>query len=202
MATIAFTNPPHPGIYPVGLATNAAARTQAREETEHKECLAQCEIFKGVKQALKDIILKVVEHDYLMEIEDKMLSFLKQMPRQMINHLKARGGALDFANTKTLLAERDAEWDISKNPQNYFNRTKQAIRSLARAGITSDLNEQRDMTLYYFKASGEFDVVVREWENKPAVEKCGQTSKHSSQQNTHARTNKTNLLQNNSEPMG
>jgi hypothetical protein len=54
------------------------------------------------------------------------------MPRQMIDHFKARarGGALDFADTKTLLTERDAEWDISKNPQKYFNRTEQAIKSL------------------------------------------------------------------------
>ena len=103
---------------------NAAARTQAREEAEHKELLAQYEIFKGVKQAPKDIILEVVEHDYLLEIEDNMLGFLNQTPRQMIDHLKVRGGALDFAVTKTLLPERDMEWDISKTSQIYFNRVK------------------------------------------------------------------------------
>ncbi len=113
MATVAFTNPPHPGIYPAGLATNAAAGTWAREEAEHKKCLTQFEIFKGVEQALKDFILEAVEHDYLMEIEDKALGFLNQMPRQMIDHLKARGGALDFTNTKTLLAKRDTEYNIS-----------------------------------------------------------------------------------------
>jgi hypothetical protein len=48
-----------------------------------------------------------------MEIEDKALGFLNQMPRQMIDHLKARGGALDFTNTKTLLAKRDTEYNIS-----------------------------------------------------------------------------------------
>ncbi len=39
MATVAFTNTPHPGIYPAGLATNAAAGTRAREEAKHKELL-------------------------------------------------------------------------------------------------------------------------------------------------------------------
>ncbi len=116
MTTVAFTNPPHFEIYPAGLANNAAARTWARKEAEHKEILTKIEIFKGVKQVLKDIILEVVEHDYLMEIKDKTLGFLNQMPRQMINHLKARGGALDFADTKTLLAERDTEWDVSIKP--------------------------------------------------------------------------------------
>jgi hypothetical protein len=75
MAGVAFNNPIHPGIYPAGLAAHAAAGTQAREEAEHKEFLAQYEIFKGVKQALKDIILDVVEHDYLLEIEDDTLGF-------------------------------------------------------------------------------------------------------------------------------
>jgi hypothetical protein len=121
---VAFTNPIHPRIYPAGLAANAAAGTQAKEEAKHKELLAQYKIFEGVKQALKDIILEVVEHDYLLEIKDDTLRFLNQTPRQMIDHLKVRGGALDFAVTKTLLPERDMEWDISKTSQIYFNRVK------------------------------------------------------------------------------
>ncbi len=75
MAGVAFTIPPNPGIYPAGLAANAAAGTQARAEAEHKEEVAQYEILKGVKQALKDIILEAVEHDYLMEIKDETLVF-------------------------------------------------------------------------------------------------------------------------------
>jgi hypothetical protein len=62
-----------------------------------------------------------VEHNYLLEIEHETLGFLNQTPRMIINHLKARGGSLDFADTKTLLTERDAEWDVSEVPQIYFN---------------------------------------------------------------------------------
>ena len=171
MTQVEFTIPPNPGIYPAGLAANAAAGTRARAEAEHKEEVAQYEILKGVEQALKDIILDAVEHDYLLEIEDDTLGFLNQTPRQMIDHLKARGGALDFADTKTLLSERDTEWDLSENPQVYFNRVEKAVKALTRAGITSDMNERRDMALYYFKASGEFNAAVREWENKAAADK-------------------------------
>jgi hypothetical protein len=50
-----------------------------------------------------------VDHDYLLEIEDDTLGFLNQTPRSIINHLRSQDGALDFVDTKTLLAERDAE---------------------------------------------------------------------------------------------
>jgi hypothetical protein len=99
IAGVAFTDPIRPGIYPTGLPTTAAAGTRARAEAEHKESLAEYEIFKGVKQDLKDIILEAVEHDYLLEIEDDTLGFLNQTLKQMIDHLKIRGEALDFADT-------------------------------------------------------------------------------------------------------
>jgi hypothetical protein len=33
------------------------------------------------------------------------------------------------------------------------------------------MNQLRDMALYHFKASGEFDAAVRKWENKAAADK-------------------------------
>ena len=109
MGGTAFVNPVHPGIYPAGLAANAAAGTCAMAEAVHKQQIAHFKIFAGVEQTLKDIILKAVDHDYLLEIKDDTLGFLNQTPKSIINHLRSRGGALDFADTKTLLVERDAE---------------------------------------------------------------------------------------------
>jgi hypothetical protein len=65
----------------------------------------------------------------------------------MLDHLQNRGGALDFADTKTLLAERDGEWDASKISQLYFNRVEMAMNGLTQAGINSDLNKRRNMAL-------------------------------------------------------
>ena len=165
----AFIQPGNPGIYPAGLAPNAAAGTRAREEAEHKELIAQYEIHKGVEQALKDIIIQAVDEDYLLEIEDETLGFLNETPRSMIIHLRNRGGELDFADTKTLLTERDQEWDASEIPTMYFNRVEKAMQQLTRAGITSDLKERTDMALYYLKSTGEYDAAVREWETKPVA---------------------------------
>ena len=188
-----FAAPANPGVYPEGLALNAAAGTRAREEAIHKELVAQYEIFKGVEQGLKDIIQEAVEADYLLEIEDETLGFLNQTPRQMLDHLRNRGGALDFADTKALLAERDAEWNVSEIPQIYFNRVEKAMKGLTRAGINSDMNERRDMALFYLKATGEFDAAVREWEAKPAADKTWANIK-SFISTEYAKENKQNKL--------
>ncbi len=124
-----------------------------------------------MEQALKDIIIEAVNEDYLLEIEDETLVFLNETPRSMIGHLRNRGGALDFADTKTLLNERDQEWDASEVPTIYFNRVEKAMQQLTRARITSDLKERTDMALYYFKNTGEYDAAVREWEAKPVATK-------------------------------
>jgi len=119
-AGVAFANPANPGNYPA-VPNNATQGARARAEAEHKELVKEYETFQGVIQATKDIILEAVDHEYLLEIEDEILGFLNQTPTDMLTHLRNRGGALDFADTKTLLAERDGEWDASEVPQLYFN---------------------------------------------------------------------------------
>ncbi len=159
---VAFVNPANPGTYPANVPANAAAGVQTRAEAEHKEFVWEYETLQGVVLATKDIILKSVDQEYLLEIEDETLSFTNQTPNDMLTHLRNRGGALDFADTKTLLAERDSEWDASEVPKIYFNWVEKAIQGLTQAGITSDLNEQCDMALYFLKASREFNSTVRE----------------------------------------
>jgi hypothetical protein len=144
---------------------------RTRSKCEHKELISQFETFEGVRQGVKDLILEAVDNEDLIEIKHVTIGFLNQTPRQMLEHLLTRGGALDFADTKELLAERDGEWNISENPQLYFNRVEKAMKGLQRNGINSDTNEQKDIVLFYLNATGEFDASVREWEAKPAADK-------------------------------
>jgi hypothetical protein len=117
----AFVIPANPELYPAFAAT-VTARTRAREEALHKGLVKDYKIFCGVEAGLKDIILKAVDNDYVLEIEDKILGFLNQTPKQIITHLRNRGGQLNFADIKKLIREQDSEWDGSKVPQVYFNR--------------------------------------------------------------------------------
>ncbi len=110
-AGVPFNNPANLGNYPANVPGNAAAGVRAWAEAEHKEEVKEYETYHGVVQATTDIILEAVDHEYLPEIEDEILGFLNQTPTNMMNHLQNRGGALDFMDTKTLLAERDREWD-------------------------------------------------------------------------------------------
>ncbi len=195
MGGTAFVNPIHPGIYPTGLVANAVAETSTMVEAAHKEQIAQFKIFPGVEQASKDIILEAMDHDYLLEIKDDTLSFLNQMPISIINHLRSQGRAMDFADTKTLLAERDAEQDVSEVPQIYFNRVEKAMKGFTRAGIVSDVNERRDIALYHLKASGKFDAVICEWEQKPAASKTWTNISLLLQQSMQEKINRKNHCQ-------
>jgi hypothetical protein len=114
---IAFTNPVNPGTYPANVPENAMVGVRARAEAEHKEFVREYETLQGVIQATKVIILEANNHKYLLEIEDKILGFLNQTPTDILTHLQNCGGALDFADTKTLSAERDSKWDASEVPQ-------------------------------------------------------------------------------------
>jgi hypothetical protein len=96
-----------------------------------------------VIQATKDIILKAVDSESLLKIEDEILGFLNQTPTQMLTHLRNRGGALDFADTNTLLAEQDREWDASEvilqqgwksNPRTHLCRHQLRPKGMPRHG--------------------------------------------------------------------
>jgi hypothetical protein len=101
---IDFVNSVNPGIYPMGLAVNATAGTRARAEAEHKELINQYETFEGVRLGAKDLIVEAVDKEYLIKIEHEMMGYINQTPRHMLEHLLNRGGALNLADTKDLLA--------------------------------------------------------------------------------------------------
>jgi hypothetical protein len=126
-----FVTPTNPGIYLTGLAANAAPGTQAQAEAKHKELINQFKTFEGVCQGVKDLILEAVDNEFLIKNEHEILGYLNKTPKQMLDHLLARGETLDFADTKELLAKRDGEWNTSKIPQLYFNRVEKAIKGLA-----------------------------------------------------------------------
>ena len=166
---IGFINPVNPGIYPAGLAANAAAGTRAREE--------------AIKKRAHQPIQNLQRHPIGNKRPHPRGSWQQKSKRNQTQHVgifkpNTKTNDRTFthlrkctADTKELLAKRNGEWNVSKNPQVYFNRVEKAIKGLATNGITSDPNKRRDIALFHLKATGEFDPAIRIWEAKPAADK-------------------------------
>ena len=112
-----FVAPVNPRGYPVGVT----AATRPQMEAEHKEPVNQCHTFVGVGMGLKDLVLKAIDEDYLLEIKHKRVAFLNVMAAQMLTHLRNRWGVVDFVDITALVAECDAPWSIDEVPTLYFN---------------------------------------------------------------------------------
>ena len=112
-----FVPPANPGVYPIGVT----AANCARMEAEHKEQIKVFETFTGVGMGLKDLILKAIDKDYLLEIKHERLGFLNVTATQMLTHLCNCWGVIDFVDITALMAECDAPWNVVEVPTIYFN---------------------------------------------------------------------------------
>ncbi len=121
-AGITFANPANTGVYLAGLAANAVATVRARAEVKHKELINQFDMFKGVRQGMKDLILEAIDNEYLIEIKHEMLGYLNQTPRQMLDHLLNRGGALHFA-VGCVIPQLPNWNNLSKHPRGHGPHT-------------------------------------------------------------------------------
>jgi hypothetical protein len=137
-ATIApgtpFVPPANPGVYLIGVT----AENCARMEAEHKEQIKVFETFTGVGMGLKDLILKAIDEDYLLEMKHKRPGFLNGTATQMLTHLRNRWGVIDFMDITALMAEWDAIWNVAEVLTIYFNPVEKAVKQLAKANITWD----------------------------------------------------------------
>ncbi len=105
-----FVAPVNPGVYPVGVT----AATWSRMEAEHKEQVNQFHTFVGVGMGLKDLVLKAIDKDYLLEIKHERVAFLNVVAAQMLTHLRNCWGVVDFVDITALMAECDARGVLMK----------------------------------------------------------------------------------------
>jgi hypothetical protein len=95
-------------------------------EAEHKALIAQFQTCVGVSKGLKNLILKAVDEDFLLELQAKGIAYLNVTPFQMLTHLRNRWGTMDFVNIKALLAECNTSWNSAEVPTKYFDWTEKA----------------------------------------------------------------------------
>lgn len=161
-----FIFPANPGVYPQG-AIPAAQRPQ--REAEHKALVAQFQTCIGASKGLKDLILKAVDEDFLLELRAVGIAYLNVTPLQMLTHLRNRWGTMDYVDITALLAECDQPWSAAEVPEKYFNRMDEARRQLARSQVQVDERAMVAKALKSFKDAGDYDAPIREWEARPAA---------------------------------
>jgi hypothetical protein len=112
-----FVAPLNPGVYPIKLT----AANHSQMEAKHKEQINQFHTFAGVGMGLKDLILKAIDKDYLLEIKHERVAFLNMTAAQMFTHLRNRWGVVDFVDITALMSECNAPWSVAEVPTIYFN---------------------------------------------------------------------------------
>jgi hypothetical protein len=143
---------------------------------------------------LKDLILKAIDEDYLLEIKHERVAFLNVTATQMLTHLRNCWGVVDFVNITTLMAECDAPWSVDEVPTLYFNRVEKAMKQLAKANINWDRRAMMNKTLKSFKDAGSYKPAIHEWEAQPVATQHGTISRSSCAQNTQKPTAKMEYL--------
>jgi hypothetical protein len=153
-----FIFPANPGVYPQG-PIPAAQRPQ--REAEHKALVAQFQACTGASKGLKDLILKAVEEDFLLELRAILGSaYLNVTPLQMLT-LRNRWGTMDYVDITALLAGCDTPWNAAEVPEKYFNRMDEARRQLAHAQVQIDERAIVAKALKSFKDTGDYDAGIQ-----------------------------------------
>ena len=158
-----FFFPANPGVYPQG---NFPAAQRGQQEAEHNALIKQFQTCVGASKGLKDLILKAIDKDYLLELKEEGIAYLNVTPLQMLTHL---WGTMEFVDVTALLAEFDAPWNAAEVPQKYFNRIEKARKKLVRANVQVDEQAMMAKALKSFKDAGDFNTAIHEWEVRPAA---------------------------------
>ena len=103
---VEFTIPSHPGHAPTTLST--VTGTREKQLLKHKAELLTYETCQGVISGIKELIAGAVSTEWLEEINDDILEFQNVTCLEMLEHLDAQGGDVDYIDIQEMRKERDA----------------------------------------------------------------------------------------------
>ena len=114
---------------------------------------------------LKDLIQEAIEDDYLRELWQERVAYLNVTAFQMLAHLHACWGMVDFVSIDKLIAKVNTPWSVVEVPTIYFTRVVCTVKQLAREGVPWDCQVLMIKTLKCFKDCGNFDQTEFELES-------------------------------------
>eukprot|EP00804_Cyclotella_cryptica_P007736 CCRYP_001353-RA/>CCRYP_001353-RA protein AED:0.15 eAED:0.15 QI:0/0/0/1/0.2/0.16/6/0/947 len=116
----------------------------------------------GVTSWARKAIVGAVDEEWISEIRNPHVGFNHLMPSDLLTHLEAVGGELDFMDVTELQAELLKPWDQVEAPTTLFERQDKIEKQLVKAGIPA----QHELRL-----ATRFDSALELWEAKPTANK-------------------------------
>ena len=162
-----FDAPTNPGVYPATVDENNAA-IREKQVAEHKAMIEVFHTHEAVAAHVRKVIVKVVDPEWLGEIESETLGFTHRSPKEMLTHLRNNGADLDHLDVTQLTVELQKEWDMVEAPVTYFTRGDRYERQLEKAGQTKNPTLRLAFALATFERSGEYENSLRDWDAKGA----------------------------------
>ena len=92
------------------------------------------------------------------------------MPLQMLNHIHAISGTLDFMNESNLLTKLIKPWEVTENPATTFAHDDKIEKQL----IKTFANQQKTYLAFVFgafKGTGKYNPAICKWEAQPTEDK-------------------------------
>lgn len=159
----------NPGPYPTLVDPDNLVRE--RQIAEHKAEIREYEMQLGVTSWARKAIVGAVDEEWISELRNPHVGFNHLMPSDLLAHLEAVGGEIDFMDVTELQSELLKPWDQVEAPTTLFERQDKIEKQLVKAGIPAQHELRLATALCWFQQSGEFDSALELWEAKPATAK-------------------------------
>ena len=127
-----FLVPTNPGLYPTTVDKDKVIRE--RQIAKHKAECNEYETYLGVENYLRRMIVKLIDHEWLAEVESETMGFNHLSPKALISHLRSVGGTLDHMDVTELITNIQKPWDCIEAPAAHFARGDKFERQLLKVG--------------------------------------------------------------------
>jgi hypothetical protein len=110
----------NPGPYPTTIDLDKVI--QERQIAEHKAECIEYKTYLGVENYLCRMFVKLINHEWLAEVESEMMVFSHLSPKALLTHLCNVGGSLNHMDVTELISNIQKPWDGIKAPATHFAR--------------------------------------------------------------------------------
>eukprot|EP00804_Cyclotella_cryptica_P014825 CCRYP_015027-RA/>CCRYP_015027-RA protein AED:0.12 eAED:0.12 QI:0/0/0/1/0.2/0.16/6/0/1256 len=164
-----FNIPTNPGPYPTTVDPDPA--TRERQVAEHKAEKEEFETYLGVLNAARQHVIRAMDPEWLEAIRSPTLGFAHMTLREIIDHLRDAGCDLDYMDVSDLIAELTKPWEVSERPATRYTHDDKYERQLIKAGLPDQQALRLSLAQAAFKATGEYDAQLQEFDARPAVDR-------------------------------